>query len=78
MECWRAVEDSAFPTDLKLQFIGQTLMSHYIENNIDPFTTQGGSNFSGRQTISAFQPYCGRSRTPPFCKHSQSPYGNRC
>ena len=70
MDRWRANESESFPRDLKLQFISQTIMSYYVENNIDPF--QRNERHGTRPTIRTFKQR-GRSRTPSYRKRSQSP-----
>ena len=62
------MDSDIFPSDLKLQFIAQTLMSHYVDNNIDPLSDSTRT----RPTIRTFQPR-GRSRTPTYRRrNSQS------
>ena len=73
MDRWRAVEHTTFPTDLKLQFIAQTLISYYVERNVNPFETR---DRRGGPAIRAFQTR-GRSRTPVHRGRSRSPYYRR-
>ena len=40
LDRWKATDNDDFPIDLTLPFIGQTIMTYYIENNIDPFHSQ--------------------------------------
>jgi hypothetical protein len=40
LDLWKAHDNTEFPVNLQLQFIGQTIMSYYIERNINPFATR--------------------------------------
>ena len=68
LDRWRAIEDSTFPSDLKIEFLSQTLMAYYVENNINPFLSRARQ--MNHPTVRAMHTR-GRSRTP--MRRSQSP-----
>jgi hypothetical protein len=48
LDKWKNNDDDPFPTELQLKFIGQTIMSYYIERNINPFDTTSTGEPSAR------------------------------
>ena len=60
LDRWKNTDSEAFPASLKLEFIGHTLMTPYIENNTNPL--EGFYEEPSPARIRAFQQH-GRSRS---------------